>query len=97
MIITHGGQVHTNTIHQSKGGGMKKLLTLCMFALITGFVMAPLSHAGDSKLIEGNVLKIEAYGRDNGQARYLISPHTIAAEIVAAGGSAGKTERSERC
>lgn len=38
---------------------MKKRLTLWMFALITGFVMAPLSHAGDSKLIEGNVLKIE--------------------------------------
>ena len=50
---------------------MKKLLTLCMFALITGFVMAPLSHAGDSKLIEGNVLKIEAYVTDKGHVRYL--------------------------
>lgn len=38
---------------------MKKRLTLWMFALITGFVMAPLSHAGDSKLIEGSILKIE--------------------------------------
>ena len=38
---------------------MKKRLTLCLFALISGFVIAPLSHAGDSKLIEGNVLKIE--------------------------------------
>lgn len=46
-------------MYELKGDDMKKRLTLCLFALITGFAMAPLSHAGDSKLIEGNVLKIE--------------------------------------
>ncbi|MDK2745106.1 MAG: hypothetical protein H8K03_19835 [Nitrospira sp.] len=38
---------------------MTKRLMLCLFALITGFMMAPFSHAGESKLIEGSVLKIE--------------------------------------
>ena len=40
---------------------MKKLLTLFMFMLplIASFVIAVLSSAGESKLIEGNVLKIE--------------------------------------
>ena len=42
-----------------KGDEMKKRLTLWMFALITGFMMAPFSYAGDSKLIEGSILKIE--------------------------------------
>lgn len=38
---------------------MTMRLTLCLFASITSFVMVPLSHAEASKLIEGNVLKIE--------------------------------------
>lgn len=38
---------------------MTMRLALCLFALITSFVIVPLSHAQASKLIEGNVLKIE--------------------------------------
>src|SRR5512147_2403146 len=49
----------TRTRFINEGDGMKKILTLFMFTVITGFVMAPFSHAEASKLIEGNVLKIE--------------------------------------
>ena len=78
----HGGQVHTNTRYPLKGDGMKKLLVRMIVTLITGSAMAALFYAGNSKLIEGNVLKIEG---------------EVYAVFVAAGGSAGKTERSERC
>jgi exosome complex RNA-binding protein Csl4 len=59
MKRNSGDQVHTNKMYQSKGDDMKQLLTMVLFTVITGSAMATLSNAGESKLIEGNVLKIE--------------------------------------
>jgi hypothetical protein len=53
-----------------------------IFTLITGSAMAALFYAGNSKLIEGNVLKIEG---------------EVYAVLVAAGVPGGEAERSERC
>ena len=46
-------------IHELKGDGMKKLLTLYIFTLVTTLSIAALCYGGDSRLIQGSLLKIE--------------------------------------
>jgi hypothetical protein len=55
----HSCDGQTKTIHSLEGDSMKTRIALLTFALISSIGIAILSYAAGSKIVEGDLLKIE--------------------------------------